>query len=405
MALKTFAKPEPWNVNPAFLSPEGQRLSQGLIALIPAWGGGGQPWDYVRRQGLTVVGAQEWAHSLRGMSLYSPDLATDQGGWHYGSFAWLPLGAATVLVHKRKRDGTNRASSAFGTLQVASAAGDAGRLGAHVPFSDGTVYWDFAGFTSGTSRLSVSGLTFGEDVWVFSAGPRGMDIWQNGLLRASQSGHATRLASADTLDFRIGTGNSDSLTIKADNAEFALFALWDRQIALADCQRLSEDPWPLVRYDLQTRRRAPVASAALTGTATEGITEADVVAGGKTIIVTLTNDTWVAAGATFDAARQAIIDGLNSAQSELTGWNAEVRDKEVVTAVVRTSDTVVTITLSAAAAYDITAQETITVTVPATAVVGAVAIVGEPTFTVSPVAVPLPEGKSLLSVPATLMRY
>lgn len=52
-------------------------------------------------------------------------------------------------------------------------------------------------------------------------------------------------------------------------------------------------------------------SVALTGTVTASITEADIVTGGKTIILTLTDDTWVAAGATFDAQRQAIIDGLD----------------------------------------------------------------------------------------------
>ena len=124
-------------------------------------------------------------------------------------------------------------------------------------------------------------------------------------------------------------------------------------------------------------------TAAITGTATASITEADVVAGGKTIIITLTGDTWVAAGATFDAQRQNIINGLDSAQSEALGWDAKVKALEVVSAVVRTSATVVTVTLTASATYDITAQETITVTVPATAVVAALAIVGAPTFTVA----------------------
>lgn len=122
-------------------------------------------------------------------------------------------------------------------------------------------------------------------------------------------------------------------------------------------------------------------SAVLTGTAVPSLTEAEVVAGGETIIITLTGDTWVASGATFDAQRQNIIDGLDSAQSELTGWNAEVRDKEVVGSVVRTSDTVVTITLTAAGSYDVTADETITMTVPATALVtSASAVVATPTF-------------------------
>ena len=93
------------------------------------------------------------------------------------------------------------------------------------------------------------------------------------------------------------------------------------------------------------------ASAAVTGTAVPSLTEVDVVAGGETIIITLTGDVWVGAGAVFDAARQAIIDGLDSAQSEMAGWNAEVRDNMAVTAVVRTSDTILTITLPASASY------------------------------------------------------
>lgn len=52
-------------------------------------------------------------------------------------------------------------------------------------------------------------------------------------------------------------------------------------------------------------------SVALTGTVTATINEDDIIAGGKTIILTLTDDTFVAAGATFDAQRQAIIDGLD----------------------------------------------------------------------------------------------
>ena len=125
------------------------------------------------------------------------------------------------------------------------------------------------------------------------------------------------------------------------------------------------------------------AYAAITGTITASVNESDIVAGGKTIIITLTGDTWVSAGPTFDGERLNIIQGLDSAQGEANGWNAKVRDLEVAGAVVRTSDTVVTITLSASAAYDITAQETITVTVPASAVNFATAIVATPTFTVS----------------------
>ncbi len=129
-----------------------------------------------------------------------------------------------------------------------------------------------------------------------------------------------------------------------------------------------------------------VISAAVTGTATASISETDVVAGGKTIIITLTNDTWKVAGTGpigTTAETQAIIDGITSAQAEAAGWNAVVKPGIETADVVRTSATVCTITLDAEATYNITATETITVTVPAAAVASAIATVAAPTFTVS----------------------
>ncbi len=130
---------------------------------------------------------------------------------------------------------------------------------------------------------------------------------------------------------------------------------------------------------------SPSVSIALTGTATASITEADVITGGKTIILTVTNDTWVAAGGTFDAQRQNIINGLTSAQSEALGWNNVVKALQGVAGVVQTSGTVVTITLDAQATYDITATETITVTIPGTALANGTNTVATPTFTVTAV--------------------
>lgn len=124
-------------------------------------------------------------------------------------------------------------------------------------------------------------------------------------------------------------------------------------------------------------------TAALAGTITSSTTEVNIVSGGKTIILTLANDTWAASGATFDAQRQNIINGIDSAQAEITGWDAVVKAGLAVTAVVRTSATVVTVTLPAFASFDITATETITATIPSTALTGAGAVVASPTFTVS----------------------
>ena len=105
----------------------------------------------------------------------------------------------------------------------------------------------------------------------------------------------------------------------------------------------------------------------MTGTVTTTtVQDSDIVSGGKTIILTLTDDTWVASGATFDAQRQNILDGLVSNKNEATGFNAMAF---AVGNVVRTSNTVVTITLGAEATYNIVQTETITCTVPASALV------------------------------------
>jgi hypothetical protein len=129
------------------------------------------------------------------------------------------------------------------------------------------------------------------------------------------------------------------------------------------------------------------ATAAVTGTIGDGATEQEVRDGGGTILVTLSDETWVAAGATFDAQRQNIIDGLDAADAQAAGWNAQVRDQLNVTSVVRDSDTLVTITIAAGdvTGYAITSTETITVTVPATAVTGGGAITATPTIAITAV--------------------
>lgn len=130
--------------------------------------------------------------------------------------------------------------------------------------------------------------------------------------------------------------------------------------------------------------RAIGTSAALTGTSSDGLTEAELVTGGETIIITINNDTWAAAGTGpigSTADTQALIDGMDAADGQANGWNAEIRDKEVTTAVVRTSNTVATITLTASASYDITTNETITLTIPAaTLVTSGIDVTATPTI-------------------------
>jgi hypothetical protein len=135
-------------------------------------------------------------------------------------------------------------------------------------------------------------------------------------------------------------------------------------------------PTATVTYDVP-------ATVAVTGTA-DGAGSRDIIAGGKTIILTVSDDTWVASGTAFNAQRQNIIDGLDAASSPAGGWNSKVRDVMGTGQVVRTSDTVVTITLPATSDYDVNADEVITVTVPASALAeSAIPVTGDVTVDIA----------------------
>ena len=123
------------------------------------------------------------------------------------------------------------------------------------------------------------------------------------------------------------------------------------------------------------------ATVTVGGTTVPTAYNTEIVSGGETVLVTLGGDYWMADGTPFNAIRQDLIDGLDSAQSEAGGWNIQVRDNLPTTAVVRSNDQLVTITLTAQAGYSITAPETITVTVPASAMATQVdPLTGVPTF-------------------------
>lgn len=104
-------------------------------------------------------------------------------------------------------------------------------------------------------------------------------------------------------------------------------------------------------------------SAAITGTITTAV-ESDIVLGGETIDITVTGDTWIAAGTGpigTIAQSDAILASIDSAQAEAGGWDAQVKANFVTTDLARISDTLARVTLQAEAGYVITADENITV--------------------------------------------
>jgi len=156
-------------------------------------------------------------------------------------------------------------------------------------------------------------------------------------------------------DFRLVVGDTDAIGAATDLSTDAdsLFSF------STDAAGNTRSSWDIGPHEYQSS-----ISAAITGTATASIVEADIVTGGKTIIITLTGDTWIAAGTGpigTIAQSDALLASIDSAQAEAAGWDAEVKANFVTGDLVRTSNTVATITLGAEAAYAITAQETISI--------------------------------------------
>ena len=113
-------------------------------------------------------------------------------------------------------------------------------------------------------------------------------------------------------------------------------------------------------------------------------------AAGKPIVVTVTlsGDTWVdAVGADDfgDGPTTDLINGITAGVSSLTGWNNIIRPGIQPANVERVDDATVVITVSEFFDFDIQQPETVTVTVPASALVSDMAIVAAPPFEMLPV--------------------
>ena len=151
--------------------------------------------------------------------------------------------------------------------------------------------------------------------------------------------------------------------------------------------------------------QVPSVSAAVTGTAKDSITEDDITgAGTQTVIITLTGDTWIAAGTGpigTTAQSDAILALLDGDVAGGSGFDVEVGDNFVTGDLVRTSNTVATITIGQEAGYDISSTETITMGDIANAVLTTSGVDITPTgntFTITAVGV-LPKG-SLMTMGA-----
>lgn len=141
----------------------------------------------------------------------------------------------TIVIGMRKRDTTNRVSDTFGVNTLTASQFCLARI----PDSTGLVRWLFGGNSVGASEVDASGLSFGDDVWVLNVGPRGMEIYQNGTLVASQTAHATRTGNVN--DFYIG--GIPALANASDIVDFHFLYIYPWQLSRSECVQISNDPF------------------------------------------------------------------------------------------------------------------------------------------------------------------
>ena len=206
-------------------------LTRGLVG---AWVGSSPNLNLVNNAQLTG-GSQYIAPGTNGFE-YSPPAGIN--GFQLLPSEQTPTGPACATLLYRKRDNTNREAVAFGT----SLGNDATRFLAHLPYSDGVVYFDYGGISVGSTRLSVAGLTFGNDVWSFNNSPTGLQIWQNGILRASNNNAAR--TRTNTAGLNIGGVGINAYT---DAANTAVFLVHNRALTAAEIISLSRNPWQIFK--------------------------------------------------------------------------------------------------------------------------------------------------------------
>jgi hypothetical protein len=150
-------------------------------------------------------------------------------------------GQATIVLLRRKKDTTARASVAFGYVLAQE-----DRVIAHLPYSDGTSYFDFGTMYGG--RLSAPSLSYTTEpecyVFVADSTSRGREIWRNGSLVASSTSETATRPSNTTSAF--GLGGLDAY-VASDSEEQSLFVVFPYALTQIECERISYNPWQIFK--------------------------------------------------------------------------------------------------------------------------------------------------------------
>lgn len=222
--------------NPVADHPLNRTLTSWFL-LLPPIAGGSRFFDLCRRFTGTLTGGPTWTASRNEWSALACIAIT-----HYVSAGSTDLmfpsqTDGSIVISNRKRDTTLRASSSFGTTLASTK-----KINVHMPYSDGTVYFDWAGESSGSTRLSIAGLSFdtNQDHWVFTVGGgNGMKIYRKGVQVASNAATPSRtLDATNVCDINRGLGASSTPGDISDYLEVRTYA---SALQASDAWRLYED--------------------------------------------------------------------------------------------------------------------------------------------------------------------
>lgn len=244
-------------------------LTKGLIAHV-TYPSSGRPIDLVRLGRLAYTGtlAYSGTASVFGTASDQPT-ASGVSGFSITDLCNRPATAsAGSMLWIRRRYGS-ASESGFGCLTGGGTA-----FGGHFPWSDGNLYFDFGGKTA-PNRVTISSPTFTADsVFIMTAGPAGMYVYQNGKLLGSSSTAVTRATSAS--DFGLSYGNG---SINVNNRVDTLTIVAERQWTPDEVRQLTLDPFRLVE-PTRGRRTVIILNSGASGVATQTI-------GAKTGTITL----------------------------------------------------------------------------------------------------------------------
>jgi hypothetical protein len=200
---------------------------------------------------LAITGTPTWASNTDGTAIQFTTTTTriDCGA------VVLPTAHGTFLYIGRKTDTTNRQATPF-SVALGTTNQDTDFLSALLPFTDGKIYWDY-GYNPNflaPNRLSVTPPTIGTLVhrWIFSAGPLGSAIWQDGVKIASQSTAITRTNGTTAKTFNVGDSTQTSTV--CDNFQLNFLSVVDAQWSDEMCRWWSAEPYAHL-YGPETQRR------------------------------------------------------------------------------------------------------------------------------------------------------